>query len=209
MLNYPIDIQGVEMPIPSNFNSDGLLDPGAYDATFADIRASILVTGNGSSPSWDSSWRNELVSNAELLVKELWSVGFNDIFLDGSFVEDKDRPNDIDGYFDTNLSALNINDMQKAMGLISALNNLNPHKIWNWDPRARRKVHGFAKKQLPMWIFYKVELYPHFHNSSGKTGVPDKHGNDLKFPSAFRQSRNNFKPKGIVKVIQGGLYDQN
>lgn len=190
------------MPIPNNYNANGVLDPGTYDATFTEIRASILVTGDGSSQTWDASWRGQLVNRAEVLVNELWSVGLNDVYLDGSFVEDKDHPNDIDGYFDTHCSTLNKNDMMKAAKQISALNNLNLHKVWNWDRQSRRKVPGFSKEQLPMWIFYRVELYPHFQNSFGATGIKDKHGNDLQFPSAFRQSRSNFTPKGIVKVIQ-------
>jgi hypothetical protein len=39
-----------------------------------------------------------VVENAEILTKELWAVGIKSVYLDGSFVEDKDRPNDIDGY---------------------------------------------------------------------------------------------------------------
>ena len=91
------------MPIPNSFNSDGLLGAGTYEATLADIRASILVNGTGSSQTWDSSWRAELVNKAEVLIKQLWKVGITEIFLDGSFVEDKDHPNDIDGYFDPGL----------------------------------------------------------------------------------------------------------
>lgn len=185
------------MPIPSNFNSDGVLASGTYDATFAEIRASILVVGNGTSSTWDSAWRNTLVDKAEILVKQLWQVGVADIFLDGSFVEDKDHPNDIDGYFDPHLS-MDAEGMTKFQQIISSLNNLDPHKIWDWNPTSRRAVAGFAKKQLPMWIFYRVELYPHLDQG---TGIKDVHGNDLKFPSAFRQSRHNFTPKGIVKVI--------
>lgn len=186
------------MAIPNTFNSDGVLAPGTYDATFADIRTSILVKGNGTSPSWDSVWRNKLLGNAEVLVQQLWQVGVDDVFLDGSFVEDKDHPNDIDGYFDPHLSMMDPQDLAKYQKMISDLNNLDPHKIWNWDRNSRRTVKGFAKKQLPMWIFYRVELYPHLDQG---TGIVDQHGNNLTFPSAFRQSRHNFTPKGIVRVI--------
>lgn len=186
------------MPIPNTFNADGLLAQGTYDATFADIRLSILVNGTGASSSWDSAWRNQLLNNAEILVKQLWHVGVSDVFLDGSFVEDKDHPNDIDGYFDPKLSILNPTDMAKFQKIVSDLNNLDPHKIWNWDPSSRKQVHGFGKKQLPMWLFYQVELYPHLDQG---TGITDQHGNNLTFPSAFRQSRHNFTPKGIVRVI--------
>ena len=34
------------------------------------------------------------------------------------------------------------------------------------------------------------------------TGILDEHGNNLLFPSAFRQTRDTFKPKGIIKIIR-------
>jgi hypothetical protein len=187
------------MPIPSSFNSDGLLPTGTYDATISDIKASILVQGDGTSSTWDKDWREELVDKAAVLINQLWSVGITDIFIDGSFVEDKDHPNDIDGYFDPHLSMYSVTDITKFEQIVSALNNLDPHKVWNWDPTSRRAVHGFSKLQLPMWIFYRVEFFPHLDQGSG---ITDAFGNNLKFPSAFRQSRNGFKQKGIVRVIQ-------
>lgn len=187
------------MNIPTQFTSDGVLPPGTYEASFKEIRHSILVLGDESSNTWNKNWRSELVSKAELLVGQLWKVGVEDIFLDGSFVEDKDHPNDIDGYFDPHLSMYKIEDMVKFEKIVSDLNNLDPHKIWTWDPASRKTYRGFSKKQLPMWLFYRVELYPHLQQG---TGIVDKQGNELQFPSAFRQSRNNFKSKGIVKVIK-------
>lgn len=187
------------MAIPTKFNADGLLDPGTYDATFVDIRKSILVVGDGCSPTWDRAWRDELVSRCEVLVKQLWSVGVDDVYLDGSFVEDKDHPNDIDGYFDPHLSMFSKPDMDNFEKIVSALNTLDPHKVWNWDHRSRKAYRGYAKMQLPMWLFYRVEFYPHLGQG---TGIKDRFGNEQKFPAAFRQSRSNFKPKGIIKVIQ-------
>lgn len=186
------------MRIPAQFNSNGVLDPGTYDATSADIKNSILVKGYGSS-TWDAKWRNQLVDNAAILIQQLWQVGITDIYLDGSFVEDKDHPNDIDGYFDPHLSLYSASDVQSFIQLVSQLNNLDPHKIWDWDPNSRRAVAGFSKLQLPMWIFYHVELYPHLGQGAG---IKDSYGNELKFPSAFRQSRNGFLQKGIVRVIR-------
>jgi hypothetical protein len=52
-----------------------------------------------------------------------------------------------------------------------------------------------------MWHQYRVELYPHLPGML--TGIRDKHGHDLEFPSAFRISRRDDKPKGIIKI--GGL----
>ncbi len=50
---------------------------------------------------------------------------------------------------------------------------------------------------------YRVELYPHVPGLF--SGILDKHGNELEFPSAFRQSRRDGRPRGIVKIVQGDL----
>jgi len=140
----------------------------------------------------------KLLDNLELLAMQLWAAGVRDIFVDGSFVEDKDHPNDIDGYFVCDLKSL-------ASGeLTQRLNLLDPNKVWTWDPNSRRPYRGYAKKQLPMWHAYRVELYPHVPGLGIGCGIFDKHGNELEFPSAFRQSRRDGKPRGIVKVTYGG-----
>ncbi len=174
------------------FTQDGLLPPGDYELTFAELRESLLVIGPGTSyPNWDTEWRGALVDNLEVLAKQLWQVGITEIFIDGSFVEDKEHPNDIDGYFVCDL-------MELASGrLQSKLNLLDPHKVWTWDPATRRPFRGYPKKQLPMWHAYRVELYPHFGQVSG---IRDKYGNELEFPSAFRLSRRDGQPRGIVKI---------
>jgi hypothetical protein len=87
--------------IPS-FQADGLLPPGDYEVSFEELRRSMLTVGPGmaiDARSWDAPWRERLVDNFEVLTRQLWSVGVRDVFADGSFVEDKDHPNDIDGYF--------------------------------------------------------------------------------------------------------------
>lgn len=88
------------MAIPP-FTDEGLLPAFDIPATFENLRASHLVTGDGvGSKSWDRKWRAYLVDNLEVLVNQLWRVGIDQIFIDGSFVEEKDHPNDIDGYFE-------------------------------------------------------------------------------------------------------------
>ena len=78
-----------------------------------------------------------------MLIKQLWQVGVSEIFLDGSFVEDKAHPNDIDGYFVCDLREFASGRLQQR------LNALDPHKVWTWDPTSRRAYRGFTKKQLP------------------------------------------------------------
>ncbi len=183
------------------FQSDGLLPPGDCEVSFEELRASVLVTGPtgaAASPSWDADWRAKLVDNLEILTRQLWQVGVTEVFADGSFAEDTDHPNDIDGYFVCGLSQL-------ASGqLARGLNLLDPHKIWTWDPASRRPYRGYPKRQLPMWHQYRVELYPHVPGLGLGTGILDKYGNELEFPSAFRQSRRDGKPRGIVKIRYGG-----
>lgn len=187
-------------PIPS-FEADGLLPPGDYEVSFDELRRSILVVGPegaAMSPTWDSRWRAKLVDNLEVLTRQLWQVGISEVFADGSFAEDKDHPNDIDGYFVCSL------DLLRSGQLIRELNLLDPYKVWTWDPASRRPYRGYPKRQLPMWHRYRVELYPHVPGLGFGSGIRDRHGNELEFPSAFRQSRRDGKPRGIVKIRYGG-----
>jgi hypothetical protein len=186
--------------IPS-FEVDGLLAPGDYEVSFDELRQSILVVGPGGatrSPTWDSEWRAKLVDNLEILTCQLWQVGITEVFADGSFAEDKDHPNDIDGYFVCGLDPL------RSGQLTRELNLLDPYKVWTWDPASRRPYRGYPKRQLPMWHKYRVELYPHIPGLGLGSGIRDRHGNELEFPSAFRQSRRDGKPRGIVKIRYGG-----
>lgn len=173
------------------FNDFGLLPPGDYALTIEQLKNSILVVGPNDGLPWDMEWRKHLVENLEIMVKQLWEVGVEEIFIDGSFVENKAHPNDIDGYFEC--------DVRNLPELIRELNVIEPDKIWTWDSKSRKHSKGYTKKQLPMWHKYRIELYPHFGQDSG---IRDQFGNDLLFPAAFRQTRDTFRPKGIIKIIK-------
>lgn len=184
------------------FGSDGLLPPGDYAATLAELRESILVQGPRNRltyPSWDANWRLWLVEQLQMMVNQLWMVGVTEIFVDGSFVEDKDHPNDIDGYFVCELDRLASGELQRELNL------LDPQKVWTWDPATRRPYAGYPKAQLPMWHVYRVELYPHIAGFG--CGITDEHGNELEFPAAFRRSRRDGRPRGIVKILQDMKHD--
>jgi hypothetical protein len=175
-----------------DFEPDGLLPAGDYEVTLDQLRRSILVSGGKNAAStWDAAWRGLLVDNLSVLVRQLWQVGIADIFIDGSFVEQKDHPNDIDGYFVCDLKEFATGRLERK------LNQLDPDKVWTWDPHSRRPYRGFPKKQLPMWHSYRVELYPHYGQVSG---MRDEYGHELEFPAAFRRSRRDGKPRGIVKI---------
>jgi hypothetical protein len=138
------------------------------------------------------------VDNLEILTRQLWQVGITEVFADGSFAEDKDHPNDIDGYFVCGLDPLRTGELTRKLNL------LDPYKVWTWDPASRRPYRGYPKRQLPMWHQYWVELYPHVPGLGLGSGIRDRHGHELEFPSAFRQSRRDGKPRGIVKISYGG-----
>ncbi len=180
----------------SDFSNDGVLPVGDFEMSLSELLDSILVKGPVKGhPHWDRPWRAQLVANLGVLVSQLRQVGISEIFIDGSFAEDKDHPNDIDGYFVCDFNELASGRLQQR------LNELDPEKVWTWDPAARRPYRGYPKLQLPMWHVYRVELYPHVGQISG---IRDKFGNELEFPSAFRISRRNGCPRGIVRIVEGG-----
>ena len=179
------------------FTNEGLLPPGDYEMTIGELRDSLLVAGPSDKslcPEWNADWRLQLVENLSVMVQQLAEVGVSEVFIDGSFVEDKEHPNDIDGYFKCELMRLASGELEREFNLIDA------HKVWTWDPASRRSYRGYPKRQLPMWHIYRVELYPHYGQLCG---IVDEHGNELEFPSAFRRSRRDGKPRGIVKI--GGV----
>ncbi len=180
------------------FDESGLLPIGDHPLTLEELADSHLVLGHGGR-TWDEGWRLQLVKNLAVLVDELWQAGITNIFVDGSFTEDKDHPNDIDGYFECDLDDLASGRLQRDLNL------LNQFKVWTWDPATRQSYCGYPKKQLPMWLRYRVELYPHIINAPWQqpTGITDKYGHDMEFPSAFRQSRAGTE-RGIVKIVRVG-----
>lgn len=176
------------------FNADAVLPPGDYCLTLDELAESHLVWGSNEPSTFDHERRGELVNGLAILVEQLWEVGLMEIFVDGSFTEAKDRPNDIDGYFECERKRLFSGDLERE------LNRLDQHQCWTWDPTRLIRYEG--KLQLPMRRHYRVELYPHYGQLCK---IYDKFGNELVFPSAFRQQRFTYKPKGIVKVVKEGL----
>lgn len=184
------------MPVPRRFNADGLLPPRDYVLTLYELERSLLVVGPGAKhPNWDRQWRAYLVGNVRKLAGQLHQAGVTEIYIDGSFVEDTDHPGDIDGYFHCDMRDYFSGELQRRLNLIA------PDKIWIWTPATLRpSPHDPSQYKLPMWHKYRVELFPHWGQLCG---IRDAYGHELEFPSAFRQSRRGFKPKGIIKI--GGL----
>ena len=124
--------------LPETFTAEGLLLPGDYPLTLEQLSSSMLVQGaSDRATTWDSDWRRQLVGNLGVLVNQLWQAGVSEVFIDGSFVEDKDHPNDIDGYFVCELSRLASGELEKSLNL------LDPCKCWTSDPAQRRPFLGY------------------------------------------------------------------
>lgn len=182
------------MPARLRFSDHGLLPPGDYALTLGQLAESPLVAGvPDGSATWDSAWRARLVANLSALVEQLWAVGIEEIYIDGSFAEAKDRPNDIDGYFVCDPHRFAAGELERD------LNRLDPAKCWTWDHRSRRPCRGSPKLQLPMWHAYRVELYPHF---PGLIAGVDEYGQPLEFPAFFRKTRDTGEPKGIIRIVR-------
>ena len=130
------------------FTDDGLLPPGDYVLSLEELALSPLVTGSRGvdSGNWDASWRRELVRNLSFLVRQLWRVGVTEIFVEGSFAEDKDHPNDIDGYFECELKRLASGDLERELNL------LDQHKVWTWPPRVVAPFAAILKSNFPCGI---------------------------------------------------------
>jgi len=177
------------------FNEHGLLPPGDYPLTLEDLAASHLVTGLDSTEPWARKWRGALVRNLSVLAAQLWAVGIENIFINGSFVENKIKPHDIDGYFECKLLHLASGDLENE------LNALDPLKCWTWSRKHLRPDASSTKMQLPMWHLYHVDLWPHTGGLSSMSGIRDEHGHELQFPAAFRRQRDTGLQKGIIKLL--------
>jgi len=161
--------------------------------TIAELQASILVTGDRSSPHWDATWRSQLVANLGILAGHLARVGITDVYADGSFCSNKDRPGDIDGYFVTDWPQW-VRQSKELMAMDAA-----------WD-LGRRIPDPQGRPKPLMWHEYKVELFPVFRRPfarhSARGGDPP-----VTIDAFFRESRDG-RGRGIVKVLpEGGNHD--
>ncbi|MFN8542035.1 MAG: hypothetical protein U0232_31745 [Thermomicrobiales bacterium] len=102
--------------LPPNFTPVGLLPPGDYELTLDELRQSLLVVGHPSrGRRWNAAGRLQLVDSLAIMAGRLWQVGITEIFIDGSFVEDKASPNDIDGYFHCSLQLFRSGQLEQQL----------------------------------------------------------------------------------------------
>jgi hypothetical protein len=182
-------IRGEIMALPP-FNSEGHLPAGIHLSTFADLRASHLVLCPSASqfPDWDAGWRSKLVDNLEMLVKQLWSYGCDEVFIDGSFVDAIEHPGDIDGYFNCEVDDLKDYQMQNA------LNTEENNFVWNWHSNSFLPAQGYPRGKPRMWHFYRVELIANITDPHPPFSRP---GN---MRENFRFSDRTGKERGLVQI---------
>jgi hypothetical protein len=173
--------------------SDGMLPSGDYGCTFSELRSSHLVTGERVRASgWDSTWRAQLVDNLELFVRQLWQVGVERIFVNGSFVTAKPRPGDIDAYFEC--------EVNQYPHIIVGLLQQEPTLPWDLARRPIDRISGDPKPI--MWHVYRIEIFPHFTDHPQPTGIHDETGRILYFPTLFRRDKETGRPKGVIQIIR-------
>jgi len=113
-------------------------------------------------PSWDTPWRERLVNNLEILCRQLWQVGVRAIFADGSFAEDKEHPNDIDGYFACDLRELITGELERKLNL------LDPSKVLDVGTCFAKTVPGLSQEAAAYVAMPEVRKWDSMARMSGK-----------------------------------------
>jgi len=125
--------------------------------SFEELRQSILVLGPDDSahyPNGNHAWRSHLVDNLEILTRQLWPGWHPGDLRRRIIAEDKDHPNDIDGYLVCDLLQLSSGELTRQ--LID-----RPVQGVDLGTSIEEALSSYPKKQLPMWHRYRIELYPH------------------------------------------------
>lgn len=172
-----------------------------YPLTLSQLRESHLITGVCSThpEPWLVHRREYLLNQFERFARCLWDVGIEDIFIGGSFVEDKPAPNDIDGYFVcSNREVLFSGELSKQLDALST-DEMRQRQVWHWKQRVEDPKTG--EKRLAMWHHYQVELIP---TAPGlNNAIVDKEsGKRLSISEAFRLTSFGNRPKGIIKLLK-------
>jgi len=75
------------MPIPSRDDELGYLPPGEHEATLEEVEQTFGLR---------NFRRREIMKGLKRVLEQLKARGVETVFLDGSFVTEKERPNDVD-----------------------------------------------------------------------------------------------------------------
>jgi hypothetical protein len=77
------------MPIPE-FNNLGYLPPGVYESSWPEFLSRFAINGP----------RQRLATGLAAALRKLGIAGCRRVIIGGSFVTDKEHPNDFDGWYD-------------------------------------------------------------------------------------------------------------
>jgi hypothetical protein len=190
------------------FNEYGYLPFGDHEMTFTELKNSILVLGDESVPIWNESRRLILVQNLQFIVQQLWDIGIQNVFINGSFCTDKAHPEDIDCYFDVSLPLntpkLEVSQIKQAVvmealsQLFDELNTRVGKSIWDVWKKVYPDHYGNLKNE--MWERYRIDIFPNIRGVY--SGVLNADGCNIKFDELFRKDRNGVS-KGIIKLMEG------
>lgn len=139
-----------------------------------------------------------MVDMTQVPIKMLWEEAIKDIYIAGSFVENKLCPNDIDGLFFVGII--------EFRHLVSRLNKRTVETTWTWESVLRKPYRQYTKRQLPMWHKWRSEYYPYFTDvpalsASGIISIQT--GQEMTIWEAFQTRKSDDLPKGIVKIEKG------
>ncbi len=182
-----------------HFNDYGYLPEGEHIMTIGELRQSILVKGDESTYLWNEPWRRFLVDNLETLLQPLWLLDIETVYLDGSFCSNKERPGDIDAFFDYETTNTNrIEVIEELSGLAHELNSVMnySHHVWNWW---EQRPDSYGKQKSEMWHHFRCEIFP---NCYGVYAYQTQEGEGLKFRDLFSKDRFGIE-KGLIKIVKG------
>jgi hypothetical protein len=146
----------------TSFTPDWLLPPGDHSLTMSGLRQSHLVSGEGlGAPGWDRVWRAQLADNLEPFVQQLWLLGVERIFVNGSFVTAKPDPGDLDVIFESAFA--------NYASILIRLMMLEPALPWDLTHRPIDPGSGTPKPM--MWHQHRVEIFPSFTEYPNLTGI--------------------------------------
>ncbi len=169
------------------FNKNGLLSAEDHRITLQELEE-LQKIGPDNGQAWDSSWRMQLFNELRRRCLELYSIGINDIFIDGSYATDKVRPNDVDGYFIVP-RAFWLNEGEKA------LQSIDPD-FWRFEV----VNEGDGKAAYPMAFSHHIELFPmYLEHTMEFAPCPELIDPKIKF---FRTDRYSHQPKGIFRIVK-------
>ena len=65
------------------------------------------------------------MTNWKFWLIQLWQINITEIYIDGSFVEKKAHPNDIDGYFECDYLELANGDLQRNLNILDKYKSMD------------------------------------------------------------------------------------